>query len=76
MAHLNSYDSFQTKRSKAIKERAKEKALGKKNNDEDDFIIEKSNDFGVVIEVRYNDAYILTNAHVLFAKYDSSHALI
>ena len=67
MAHLNSYDSFQTKRSKAIKERAKEKALGKKSND-DDFIIEKSDDFGVVIEVRYNDAYILTNGEVVLAK--------
>lgn len=68
MAHLNSYDSFQTKRSKAIKERAIEKALGKKNTDIVNFIIEKSDNFGVVIEVRYDDAYVLINGEVVIAK--------
>lgn len=68
MAHLNSYDSFQSKRSKAIKQRSKEKALSRKNEDFDDFIIDKSDNYGVVIEVRYDNAYVLFNDEVIVAK--------
>ena len=38
MPHYNAYDSFKTKKSIEKKQRAKEKALGKKNDDVDDFI--------------------------------------
>lgn len=68
MAHLRSYDSFQTKKSIEKKRRAKEKALGKKTEINDDFVIDKSDEYGVVIEVRYDDAYVLYNDEVVLAK--------
>ncbi len=68
MPHYNAYDSFKTKKSRDKKQRAKEKALGKTTELNENFIIEGSDDFGVVIEVRYDDAYILYNDNVLLAK--------
>ena len=68
MAHLRSYDSFQTKKSIAQKERAKAKSFAKKDEKAEDFIIDKSDDYGVVIEVRYDDAYVLLDDEVVLAK--------
>ena len=68
MPHYNAYDSFKTKKSIEKKQRAKEKALGNKTNDVEDFVIESSDDFGIVIEVRYDDAYVLYNDEVVLAK--------
>lgn len=68
MPHYNAYDSFKTKKSIERKRRAKEKSLGKKTDENVDFIIDSSNDYGVVIEIRYNDAYILYNGEVVSAK--------
>ena len=50
------------------KQKAKEKALGKKNTDLDNFIINKSDNYGIVIEVRYDDAYILLDDEIILAK--------
>ena len=68
MPHYNAYDSFKTKKSIEKKRRAKEKALGKKNDTVDNFVIDYSDNYGVVIEVRYDDAYILYNGEVVLAK--------
>ena len=68
MPHYNSYDSFKTKKSLEKKRRAKEKAFGKKNETVDNFIIFFCAEYGVVIEVRYDDAYILYNGEVVLAK--------
>ncbi len=68
MPHYNAYDSFKTKKSLEKKQRAKEKAFGKKNETIDNFIIDKCENYGVVIEVRYDDAYILYNGEVVLAK--------
>ena len=68
MPHYKAYDSFQTKRSREKKQRAKERSLGKKNEEYNDFIIDNSDDYGVVIEVRYDDAYVLYNGEVVLAK--------
>lgn len=68
MAHYNAYDSFKTKKSVEKKNRAKEKSLGKKIDIDNSFVISESNDFGIVIEVRYNDAYILYNNEIVLAK--------
>ena len=68
MAHLRSYDSFQTKKSIEQKRRAKEKSLSRKEEQTNDFIIDKSNGYGVVIEVRYNDAYVLIDDKIVIAK--------
>lgn len=67
MVHQNAYDSFKTKKSIQKKQRAKEKAFGKKVVLDENFIINSSNDFGVVIEVRYNDAYVLYNGEIVVA---------
>ena len=53
MAHLRAYDSFQTKKSIEQKRRAKEKSLSKKDEKVSEFIIDSSDDYGTVIEVRY-----------------------
>ena len=68
MPHYNAYDSFKTKKSIEKKQRAKEKALGNKNDEVEDFIIDKSDNFGIVIEVRYDDAYVLLDDEVILAK--------
>ena len=68
MAHLKAYDSFQTRRSQEKKQRAKERALGKNTDEVEDFIIDKADEFGTVIEVRYDDAYVLNNDEVVPAK--------
>lgn len=68
MPHYNAYESFKTKKSLEKKRRAKEKALGRKTDEIDDFIIDSSDNYGTVIEVRYDDAYILNNNEVVLAK--------
>lgn len=68
MPHYNAYDSFKTKKSIEKKQMAKEKALGKKKDDLDDFIINKCDNYGIVIEVRYDDAYILLDDATILAK--------
>ena len=67
MPHYNAYDSFKTKKSIEKKQRAKEKALGKKTEDVENFIIDDNEDYGVVIEVRYDDAYVLNGEDVVLA---------
>ena len=68
MPHYNAYDSFKTKKSIEKKQRAKERAFGKKNESVDDFVINTCEEYGVVIEVRYDDAYILYKGEVVIAK--------
>ena len=68
MPHYNSYDSFKTKKSIEKKQRAKEKALALTNDETNDFIISQCDNYGVVIEVRYDDTYILYNGEVILVK--------
>ena len=68
MPHYNAYESFKTKKSLEKKRRAKEKAFGKKNEFSDSFVVNSSDDYGVVIEVRYDDAFVLYNNNVVLAK--------
>ncbi len=67
MPHYNAYDSFKTKKSIEKKQRAKEKAFGKKTDKVDNFIIDGCDEYGVVIESRYDDAYVLYNGEVVLA---------
>lgn len=68
MPHYNAYDSFKTKKSLDKKQKAKEKALGKKNDESIEFVVKDSQDCGIVIEVRYNDAYVLYDNEIVIAK--------
>ena len=68
MPHYNAYDSFKTKKSIEKKQKAKERAFGKKGERVDNFIIDNSDSYGVVIEVRYDDAYVLFNDEIVLAK--------
>ena len=68
MPHYNAYDSFKTKKSIEKKQRAKAKAFGKKNETIDNFVIDYCEEYGVVIEVRYDDAYIIYNGEVILAQ--------
>ena len=67
MPHYNSFDSFQTKKSREKKDKAKNKSLEKINIDKD-FIVESKQDYAVVMEVKYNNAYVLYNGEVIVAK--------
>lgn len=67
MPHYNAYDSFQTKKSKAKKNRAKEKSLSKNNHFEESFVINKSDNYGIVIETKYNDAFVLFENEIVQA---------
>lgn len=67
MPHYNSFDSFQTKKSKEKKNKAKNKSLEKINIDEN-FIIDSKQDYAIVMEVKYNNAYVLYNGEVIVAK--------
>ncbi len=66
MPHYNAYDSFKTK--KSVEKKAKAKAYGKKHENVETFIINEHDNYGVVIEVRYDDAYVLYNGEVVLAK--------
>lgn len=68
MPHYSAYESFKTKKSIEKKRRAKEKALGKKSDEVDNFVVDESDNYGVVIEVRYDDAYVLINDEIVLAK--------
>ena len=68
MAHYNAYESFKTKKSLEKKRRAKEKAFSRKNEFSDSFVVNSSDDYGIVIEVRYDDAFVLYNDNVVLAK--------
>ena len=68
MPHYNAYDSFKSKKSIEKKQRAKEKAFGKKNDEVDDFITNKCDNYGIIIDVRYDDAYVLLDDEVILAK--------
>ena len=73
MAHLESYDSFQTKKSREKKERAKAKSV-KTNIKETDssFVIRKTEEItGTVIETRYNDATVLYQGELINARLKS-----
>ena len=59
ITHYKSYDSFKTKKSIEQKQRAKDRTLYKSKYLKDDFIISEASLFGVVIEVRYNDCYVM-----------------
>ena len=67
MPHYNSFDSFQTKKSKEKKNKAKNKSLEKINIYEN-FIIDSKQDYAIVMEVKYNNAYVLYNGEVIVAK--------
>ena len=67
MPHYNSFDSLQTKKSKEKKNKAKNKSLEKINIDEN-FIIDSKQDYAIVMEVKYNNAYVLYNGEVIVAK--------
>ena len=68
MPHYNAYDSFKTKKSIEKKQRAKEKSFGKKSETLDNFIIDSFDEYGVVIEVRY-DASIIKDSIDLMVDY-------
>lgn len=68
MPHYNAYESFKTKKSMDKKQRAKEKSLGKRANKEIGFFLDSADDFGIVIEVRYDDAYVMYNNQMIMAK--------
>lgn len=67
MPHLESYDSFQTKKSIEKKKRAKEASSKNKENLKRDFIINHASNYGVVIEVKYDVAYVLYNDQIVSA---------
>ena len=68
MPHYNSYDSFKTKKSIEKNKRVREKAIEKKKEIDNSFIIDTSSEYGVVIEVKYDAAYVLYNDEVVLAK--------
>ena len=55
------YNTYKTKRS--INKKIKTKSYGL-----DNFIIEKSDNYGIVIEVKYNDVYVLYDDKIVLAK--------
>ena len=60
MPHYNAYTSFKTKKSIKKKELIKEKQ-NKQINLPNDFIIEESKNYGIVLEGKYETAYVLYN---------------
>lgn len=67
MAHLKAYDSFQTKKSKEKKSLSKEKSIKKRNLEDTNFIIDRYDNYGIVIEVKYHEAYVLMNGEIVLA---------
>ncbi len=74
MPHYNAYDSFKTKKSIDKKNRAKEKSQKLKDNN--DFIITSSDNYGIVIEVKYNEVIVFYNDEMINASIKSDLKLI
>lgn len=72
MPHYKAYESFQTKKSKDQKKRAKEK---NKKIDENLFV-SQADSFGVVLEVKYHYAFVLLNDEIIEAYLNKSYSLI
>jgi putative ribosome biogenesis GTPase RsgA len=68
MPHYDRYESTFTKAHIEKKDRAKEKSFELKKTFDDSFIISKSNDYGIVIETKYDEAYVLYNGEIVVAK--------
>ncbi len=68
MPHYNAYDSFKTKKSIQKKQKAKEKKISKTDKSKDSFIIDSCQEYGIVIEVRYEDISVYYNKEVILAK--------
>lgn len=66
MSHYNAYASFKTKKIIEKKELIKEKQ-NKQIILPTDFIIEKSSNYGIVLEVKYKTAYVLYNNEIISA---------
>ncbi len=66
MSQYNAYASFKTKKSIEKKELIKEKQ-NKQIILPTDFIIEKSSNYGIVLEVKYKTAYVLYNNEIISA---------
>lgn len=66
MSHYNAYASFKTKKSIEKKELIKEKQ-NKQIILPTDFTIEKSSNYGIVLEVKYKTAYVLYNNEIISA---------
>lgn len=66
MSHYNAYASFKTKKSIEKKELIKEKQ-NKQIILPTNFIIEKSSNYGIVLEVKYKTAYVLYNNEIISA---------
>ncbi len=67
ITHFNAYDSFKTKRSIEKKEKAKRKTFDKQKELKENFIIDNFDDYGVVVEARYHDAYIYYHEEMVLA---------
>lgn len=66
MPHYNAYTSFKIKKSIKKKDLIKEKQ-NKQINLPNDFIIEESKNYGIVLEVKYETAYVLYNDEIVQA---------
>lgn len=70
MPHYDRYDSTQTKKSREKKERAKARSADRIELEELDsqFVIKKTTeDTGIIIETRYNDATVLYKEELINA---------
>ncbi len=65
MPHYEAYESFKTKKSINKKNKAKVKSFYKKAIYDENFIIKDSNTFGIVIEVKYDKAFVLYNDEIV-----------
>ena len=68
MPHYDAYNSFKLKKSIEKKQRAKKKTLfSKESVFFDNFIVDDGDNFEIVIEINYNDAYVLYEDEKKFA---------
>ena len=63
MSHYNSYDSFNLRKSKEKKMQAKSKLT----KYQDGFILKSAQDYGVVVEVKYHEAFVYYKGEIVLA---------
>lgn len=67
MPHLESYNSFQTKKAIEQKKRAKEKSSLKGEKINKKFVTRSDENYGIIIEVKYNEAYVIYEDEIVKA---------
>ena len=70
MSHFNAHDSFKTRKSIEKKQRNLDKKAQRRREFEVTFFIESGNNYGIVLEVKYDNVYVFYHDEIILTTFD------